>query len=123
MQLATTTGGFAGSVLLYLAGKLPLQSAEGFPYVTLMINVLGSFAIGLIAAVAAKRADIDPRLVLFLRVGLCGGFTTFSTFSLETVGLLEEGRYLAGGGYALLSVALCLAGVVLGRALALRLVR
>ena len=55
--------------------------------------------------------------VLFLKTGVCGGFTTFSTFSLEAVGLLESGQWLKGGGYVLASVALCLAGVVLGRAL------
>ena len=53
----------------------------------------------------------------FLKTGVCGGFTTFSTFSLEAVGLLERGQWLRGGGYVLASVALCLAGVVLGRTL------
>lgn len=115
--LAVGLGGFAGSVLRYLAGKLPLQSPEGFPYVTLMINVLGSFAIGLIAAVAAKRADIDPRLVLFLRVGLCGGFTTFSTFSSETFSLLRAGSYGGATAYVLLSVLLGVLAVFLAHAL------
>lgn len=115
--LAVGLGGFAGSVLRYLAGKLPLQSPEGFPYVTLMINVLGSFAIGLIAAVAAKHADIDPRLVLFLRVGLCGGFTTFSTFSSETFSLLRAGSYGGAAAYALLSVLLGVLAVFLAHAL------
>lgn len=115
--LAVGLGGFAGSVLRYLAGKLPLQSPEGFPYVTLMINVLGSFAIGLIVAVAAKRADIDPRLVLFLRVGLCGGFTTFSTFSSETFSLLRAGSYGGAAAYVLLSVLLGVLAVFLAHAL------
>ena len=115
--LAVGLGGFAGSVLRYLAGKLPLQSPEGLPYVTLMINVLGSFAIGLIAAVAAKRADIDPRLVLFLRVGLCGGFTTFSTFSSETFSLLRAGSYGGAAAYVLLSVLLGVLAVFLAHAL------
>ena len=115
--LAVGLGGFAGSVLRYLAGKLPLQSPEGFPYVTLMINVLGSFAIGLIAAVAAKHADIDPRPVLFLRVGLCGGFTTFSTFSSETFSLLRAGSYGGAAAYVLLSVLLGVLAVFLAQAL------
>lgn len=114
---AVGLGGFAGSVLRYLAGKLPLQSPEGFPYVTLMINVLGSFAIGLIAAGAAKHADIDPRLVLFLRVGLCGGFTTFSTFSSETFSLLRAGSYGGAAAYVLLSVLLGVLAVFLAHAL------
>ena len=115
--LAVGLGGFAGSVLRYLAGRLPLQSPEGFPYATLIINVLGSFAIGLIAAVAAKHADIDPRLVLFLRVGLCGGFTTFSTFSSETFSLLRAGSYGGAAAYVLLSVLLGVLAVFLAHAL------
>ncbi len=115
--LAVGLGGFAGSVLRYLAGKLPLQSPEGFPYITLMINALGSFAIGLIAAGAAKHADIDPRLVLFLRVGLCGGFTTFSTFSSETFSLLRAGGYVGAAAYVLLSVLLGVLAVFLAHVL------
>ena len=115
--LAVGLGGFAGSVLRYLAGKLPLQSPEGFPYITLMINALGSFAIGLIAAGAAKHADIDPRLVLFLRVGLCGGFTTFSTFSSETFSLLRAGGDVGAAAYVLLSVLLGVLAVFLAHVL------
>ena len=113
-------GGGLGAVARYLMGLIPVP--VDFPAMTLLINVLGAAVIGGVSALAGAL-PLDPRAVLFLKTGVCGGFTTFSTFSLETVGLLEEGRYLAGGGYALLSVALCLAGVVLGRALALRLVR
>ena len=113
-------GGGLGAVARYLMGLIPVP--VDFPAMTLLINVLGAAVIGGVSGLAGAL-PLDPRAVLFLKTGVCGGFTTFSTFSLETVGLLEEGRYLAGGGYALLSVALCLAGVVLGRALALRLVR
>lgn len=113
-------GGGLGAIARYLMGLIPVP--VDFPAMTLLINVLGAAVIGGVSALAGAL-PLDPRAVLFLKTGVCGGFTTFSTFSLETVGLLEEGRYLAGGGYALLSVALCLAGVVLGRALALRLVR
>ena len=113
-------GGGLGAIARYLMGLIPVP--VDFPAMTLLINVLGAAVIGGVSALAGAL-PLDPRAVLFLKTGVCGGFTTFSTFSLETVGLLEERRYLAGGGYALLSVALCLAGVVLGRALALRLVR
>ena len=67
-------------------------------------------------AQAAGQLPMSKSAVLFLKTGLCGGFTTFSTFSLETVELLEQGRWAAGGGYILASVGLCLAGVLLGRA-------
>lgn len=113
-------GGGLGAIARYLMELIPVP--VDFPAMTLLINVLGAAVIGGVSALAGAL-PLDPRAVLFLKTGACGGFTTFSTFSLETVGLLEERRYLAGGGYALLSVALCLAGVVLGRALALRLVR
>ena len=61
------------------------------------------------------HAGLTPTLLLFLRVGVCGGFTTFSTFSLESLVLLEDGRPVLFGGYVLLSVTLCLAGVWLGK--------
>ncbi len=116
--IAVGLGGFIGSVLRHLAGKLPLGGAsQGFPLATLLINVLGSFAIGLIAALAARRPELDARLLLFARVGLCGGFTTFSTFSLETFELLRAGSCGAAALYALLSAALCVLAVLLAHLL------
>ena len=76
-------GGLVGSVLRYLVSLVPLRHASGFPLVTLGINVLGAFVLGLIMALAGRNAAIDPRTLLFLKVGVCGGFTTFSTFALE----------------------------------------
>ena len=110
-------GGFIGSVLRYLAGKLTLAPHTAFPLNTLLINVLGSFAIGLIAALAARDPGLNPRLVLFVRVGLCGGFTTFSTFSLETFELLRAGHYGMAALYAVLSAALCVLAVLLAQLL------
>ena len=108
-------GGAAGSICRYLLGLLPLKPASGFPAITLCINIAGAFALGLIGALAGKYAKLNPQLLLFLRVGVCGGFTTFSTFSLESLVLLEDGRPVLFGGYVLLSVTLCLAGVWLGK--------
>ena len=116
--IAAGPGGFIGSVLRHLAGRLPLGGvSRGFPLATLLINVLGSFAIGLIAALAARDPGLNPRLVLFVRVGLCGGFTTFSTFSLETFELLRAGHYGMAALYAVLSAALCVLAVLLAQLL------
>ena len=110
-------GGFAGSVLRYLAGKIPLGGSGGFPVGTLLINVLGSFVIGLAAALAARYSGLSPRLMLFIRVGLCGGFTTFSSFSLETFSLLRSSAYGAAAAYAVLSAVLGVLAVFLAHAL------
>lgn len=110
-------GGFIGSVLRYLAGKLTLAPHTAFPLNTLLINVLGSFAIGLIAALVARDPGLNPRLVLFARVGLCGGFTTFSTFSLETLELIRAGAYGTAAAYAVLSAVLGVLAVLLAAAL------
>lgn len=85
-------GGAAGSICRYLLGLLPLKPVSGFPAITLCINIAGAFALGLIGALAGKYAKLNPQLLLFLRVGVCGGFTTFSTFSVETAGLLQSGK-------------------------------
>jgi len=104
-------GGLIGSVLRYLASLIPLRNASGFPLVTLLINVLGAFVLGLILAQAGKSSVADPRMLLFLKVGVCGGFTTFSTFALETQSLLSTGRPFTALLYALLSVVLCVFAV------------
>ena len=114
--LAVGLGGFLGSVLRYLLSLAPLSRAGAFPWNTLVTNVLGAFAIGLIAALS-RGGSLDPRLVLFLKTGVCGGFTTFSTFALETAGLLQSGRCLPAALYILLSLGLSLAAVLLAEQL------
>ena len=99
-------GGFAGSVLRYLAGLIPIGSEGGFPVKTLAINVIGSFLIALIAALAAKYTGFDQRASLLLRVGVCGGFTTFSTFAYESAELMKSGHWAIALCYALASVVL-----------------
>ena len=116
--LAVGAGGFLGAVLRYLCSLLPLGRDGGFPVGTLLVNVLGAFAIGLIAEAAARRGVQNSGAVLFLKVGVCGGFTTFSTFSLETITLLSQGKTTAGMLYICASVALCLLGVLAGQWLA-----
>ena len=112
--LAVGLGGALGAIGRYGISLLPLKGA--FPWLTLLTNLLGALGIGLVAGLAAG-GRLPPTWTLFWKTGVCGGFTTFSTFSLEAVGLLESGQWLKGGGYVLASVALCLAGVVLGRTL------
>lgn len=110
-------GGFIGSVCRYLIGLIPLSPSNGFPVKTLVINVAGAFAIGLIAAAAAKNADISPRIVLLLKTGICGGFTTFSTFALEISDLIRGGSWAAAAAYMLLSLIFGVAAVFAAEAL------
>ena len=102
----------------YLMGLIPFLQRGSLPYHTLLINVLGAILIGMIVKTADSTELLSPAAVLFLKVGVCGGFTTFSTFSLESLDLLESGRPAAFAVYALASVALCVAGVLGGKWLA-----
>jgi CrcB protein len=88
----------------------------GFPYGTLIVNVAGSFAMGLLAGYFAYRAGLPQHVRLFLTTGILGGFTTFSTFSLDAAVLIERHAYGAAAGYVVGSVAAALAGLFFGLA-------
>ena len=113
--LLVGAGGALGAMGRYGISQLPWKGA--FPLWTLCVNFLGAVAIGLLSGLFAGKL-LGERGKLFWQTGVCGGFTTFSTFSLEAVTLFQHGRYLLGGAYVLLSVALCVAGVLLGQCLA-----
>lgn len=115
--LCVAAGGAVGSVCRYLLGLLPLRQGSGFPFHTLGINVLGAFCIGVLAALAGRHTGWDPRVMLLLKVGVCGGFTTFSTFCSESVQLVQSGRPGLAAVYVALSAALGLAAVFAGQAL------
>lgn len=115
--LCVGIGRAIGSVCRYLLGLLPVRPAGGFPLITLGINVLGAFCIGLLMALAGRHTGWDPRLLLLLKVGVCGGFTTFSTFCSKSVQLLQNGRPGLTALYVVLSVLLGGAAVLAGQAL------
>ncbi len=104
-------GGFAGTVLRYLIGLLPVKAESGFPVKTLLINVIGSFAIGALAVLVAKYKSVDPRLVLIIKVGVCGGFTTFSAFAYEAADLIQSGNIGVSICYMVLSIVLGIAAI------------
>lgn len=108
-------GAAIGANLRYLVGRLMADwLGAGFPWGTLAINVTGSFLIGVIATLLGERLTVGPEWRLVLVVGVLGGYTTFSSFSLEAVVLFEAGRWLAGIAYILGSVLLGVAACVLG---------
>ena len=102
--LSVGAGGFIGAVLRFFMGKLPLKEMTIFPVNTLLINLIGAFAIGLVAAAGSRYGAENSNLVLFLKVGLCGGFTTFSTFALESATLMKSGHPKVAFLYMLLSI-------------------
>jgi CrcB protein len=112
-------GGALGSVARFWINGLVSDKIGGaFPWGTLTINVTGSLIIGAIAALAAPEGRMDSPArqfaTQFLMIGVCGGYTTFSSFSLQTLNLMRDREWLYAGGYIGLSVLLCLAGVWLG---------
>ena len=115
-------GGAVGTGARYLLGGVVARWAgPDFPYGTLLINVLGSFLIGLVQQVGLSSLLIPEALRLALAIGVLGGFTTYSSFSYETIKLLEAGSWAAAIAYVALTTALCLAccaaGLSLGRVL------
>lgn len=100
----------------WCGGAVTLRLGEGFPWGTMAVNIIGSFVIGLVAvaALAEGRFALDASARQFLMVGVLGGFTTFSSFSLQSLNLMQDGAWVAAAGYVLGSVLLCLIGVWLG---------
>jgi CrcB protein len=111
---AVGAGGALGAIGRYLMGRIPVLQVGAFPLSTLVVNFLGAVLIGLVCRGARAPGGMEEHLLLFLKVGLCGGFTTFSTFSLEGAGLLQEGKAALFFVYTVLSLCLCLGGVFLG---------
>ncbi len=111
-------GGALGSMLRYAVMVLATRFfGVGFPYGTLIVNILGSLAMGLLIGWGAHRTQIDPQLRNFIAVGVLGGFTTFSTFSLDVVTLFQrEPNYLALV-YIMLSVTVSVIALMLGMTL------
>jgi fluoride exporter len=111
-------GGALGSVCRYLVGVGAYRLlGHGFPWGTLAVNVAGSFAIGVFIELLALRFSGSPALRLAVATGFLGGFTTFSTFSLDTLALWERGQPALAAGYVAASVILSLGGLVAGLAL------
>ena len=97
-------GGFIGAVLRYLIGLVPVKETTVFPVKTLMINITGCIMIGCIAALTVKNTSLNPKWILFLKTGICGGFTTFSTFALESADLVKAGHMGMAVLYVILSI-------------------
>jgi CrcB protein len=112
-------GGALGSVARYgIGGIVSHKFGETFPWGTLVINVTGSFIIGFFGALTSSEGQLSPRsrvfATQFFMTGVCGGYTTFSSFSWQTLQRLQERQWLYAGGNVLLSVTLCMIAVWLG---------
>lgn len=113
--LAVFVGGGVGASLRYLIGNMIAKScSHSFPLPTLFINVFGSFLLGFLFALFAEKSHINMQIKLFLAVGVCGGFTTFSTFSVESMCLLNSGKIFQFWLYIILSFSLCILGALIG---------
>ncbi len=111
-------GGFFGSILRYGVGTWTLKASDGFPLGTTLVNLIGSLIIGIILGLAVKN---DQPVYWFAVVGFCGGFTTFSAFSMDGVRLIKNEMWMTFLGYSSVSLIggllLCMAGLWLGRML------
>lgn len=108
-------GGFVGAIFRYAISLLP--NGHIFPIWTLVTNLLGAVLIGFITGIATQK-NLSNNTTLFLKTGVCGGFTTFSTFSLESFNLLNDGYKTIGFLYISCSVLFCLIGIFIGFSLA-----
>ncbi len=115
MILAVAAGGALGSVLRFYAGKgMGALLDADFPYGTFLVNILGSFMMGAFVALFAHVGTWSQEMRAFLTIGLLGGFTTFSSFSLDVVTLYERGEWASALVYITLSLILSLAAIFAG---------
>jgi fluoride exporter len=120
--LLVAVGGATGSVARYLTGlAMTRLLGAAFPWGTITVNIVGSFVIGLLAEMLARKFSASAEMRLLLVVGFLGGFTTFSSFSLDTLSLFEKGQSLAAfvyiGASLVLALGAAFAGLALGRSL------
>jgi fluoride exporter len=114
-------GGAIGSMARLLLGvQVTMLTGLGFPWGTILVNIIGSLVIGFVATLTGPngRVIVPVNAQAFVMVGLCGGFTTFSAFSLQTLELARDGRLMHAGANIVLSVVLCLTAAVVGHWLA-----
>ena len=112
--LLVGAGSFIGGAARYLVSLALKKASKGFPWATLLVNLAGCFLIGLLWGMFSKSATGGSNWALLLTVGLCGGFTTFSTFSKEALMMLQSGNIWGFAGYIGISVAAGIALVALG---------
>ena len=116
-------GSALGGVGRYLVGALVQRTAETtFPTGTLAVNITGSFLLGLIIRYAIETPSVTPEMRAFLTIGLCGGYTTFSTFSFETARMMEDGEWTRAAVYVALSLLVSVGAMFLGFAAARQLI-
>lgn len=112
-------GAIVGASSRYFVSRFVAKSVSAsFPYGTLLINITGSFILGLFLVWSTERALPDPRWRLLVAIGFCGSYTTFSSYAFESFSLFEQGHYLLFASNVVLSNALCLAGVLAGAMIA-----
>ena len=118
--LVVTLGGAIGTLARYLVSALTMPISRSLPWGTIGINVMGSFIIGFFGTLtlAQGRFPASENMRLFVMVGLCGGYTTFSSFSLQTLDLLRGGAVVRAGINIVASVALCVCAVTIGHLVA-----
>ncbi len=113
--LAIALGGAAGALSRYwVSNAVHALAGRGFPYGTLTVNVLGSLVMGFLTVLFLERMDVGPEWRAAILIGFLGAFTTFSTFSIETLNLIESAQYLKAGVNMTVSLAACVVAAWLG---------
>lgn len=118
--LVVGAGGAIGAMARYMISLIPIHTP--FPFLTLITNLIGAIIIGFIAGFINTN-PLSHKSLLFWKMGICGGFTTFSAFSLEAMELIKDGKSILSLLYIILSVTLCLIGVLLGEFLSKQLLQ
>lgn len=118
--LIVMLGGAAGTLARYAVSMLAMPVSRSLPWGTILVNISGSFIIGFFGTLtlAGGRFTVSENLRLFVMIGICGGYTTFSSFSLQTLDLLRDGAVVRAAANVALSVVLCIAAVALGHVVA-----